>query len=80
MFVNTSTHEESYIIGEVLNTITHVESHFLLLLDFGDDSDRARARVCACASCVCVCVCFHILPYVNCFGRTVLYLRIEYCI
>ena len=22
--------------------------------------------------CVCVCVCFHIIPYVNCFGRTVL--------
>ena len=30
--------------------------------------------------CVCVCVCFHIIPYVNCFGRTVLYMCIEYCI
>ena len=27
----------------------------------------------------CVCVCFHIIPYVNCFGRTVLYVCIEYC-
>ena len=27
-----------------------------------------------------VCVCFHIMPCVNCFGRTVLYVRIEYCI
>ena len=29
--------------------------------------------------CVCVCVCVHIMPYVNCFGRTVLYVCIEYC-
>ena len=28
--------------------------------------------------CVCVCVCFHIILYVNCFGRTVLYMCIEY--
>ena len=28
--------------------------------------------------CACVCVCFHILPYVNCFGRTMLYMCIEY--
>ena len=35
---------------------------------------RACVRVC-----VCVCVCFHIMPYVNCFGRTVLYVyRILY--
>ena len=40
------------------------------------------------AVCVCVCVgvfvwggvCFHIIFYVNCFGRTVLYVCIEYCI
>ena len=38
--------------------------------------------------CVCVCVCvvrvsvfvFHILLYVNCFGRTVLYMYTEYSI
>ena len=30
--------------------------------------------------CVCVCVCFRIIHYVNCFGRTVLYVCIEYCI
>ena len=30
--------------------------------------------------CNCVCVCFHTMPYVNCFGGTVLYIRIEYCI
>ena len=28
----------------------------------------------------CVCVCSHIILYVNCFGRTVLYVCIEYCI
>ena len=27
-----------------------------------------------------VCVCFHIIPYVNCFGRTVHYVCIGYCI
>ena len=26
--------------------------------------------------CVCVCVCFHIIPYVNCFGRAALYMCI----
>ena len=30
--------------------------------------------------CVCVCVCFHIIPYVNCFGRTVPYMCIEYLV
>ena len=25
-----------------------------------------------------MCVCFHIILYVNCFGRTVLYIGIEY--
>ena len=29
---------------------------------------------------VCVYVCFQIIPYVNCFGRTVLYVCTEYCI
>ena len=29
---------------------------------------------------VCVCVCFHIMPYANCFGWTVLCVCIEYCI
>ena len=29
--------------------------------------------------CVCVCVCFHIIPYVSCSGRTVLYVCIKYC-
>ena len=41
-----------------------------------------------CSHCVCACVrayvhacgCFHIIPYVSCFGRTVLYICIEYCI
>ena len=41
-----------------------------------------------CSHCVCACVrayvracgCFHIIPYVSCFGRTVLYVCIEYCI
>ena len=28
--------------------------------------------------CVCVCVCFHIMLYVNCFGRTVLDMCMEY--
>ena len=28
--------------------------------------------------CVCVCVCFRIILYVNCFGRTVLCVCIEY--
>ena len=37
------------------------------------------AWCCVCV-CVCVCVCFHIMPYVNCFGATVFYVRIEYCI
>ena len=27
--------------------------------------------------CVCVCACAHIMPYVNCFGRTVFYVYIE---
>ena len=35
---------------------------------------------CSHCVCVCVCVCFHKIPYVNCFGRTVLYVCIEYCI
>ena len=30
--------------------------------------------------CVCVCVCFRIIPYINSFGRTALYVCIEYCI
>ena len=30
--------------------------------------------------CVCVCVRFHIIPYVNCFGRTVFYVCIEQCV
>ena len=30
------------------------------------------------AVCVCVCVCFHIMLYVNCFGRTVLDMCMEY--
>ena len=41
-------------------------------------------RACACA-CVCVCVCacacndlFFIILYVDCFGRTMLYMCIEY--
>ena len=34
--------------------------------------------MCVCV-CVYVCVCFHIIPYANCFGRTVLCLCIEYC-
>ena len=35
--------------------------------------------VCVCVrACVCVCVCFRIILYVNCFGRTVLYICIEY--
>ena len=25
-------------------------------------------------------MCFHIIPYVDCFGRTVLYVCVEYCI
>ena len=37
--------------------------------------------MCVCVYvCVCVFVCFLIMPYVNCFGRAVLYVRIEYCI
>ena len=36
-----------------------------------------RVCVCVCA-CVCVCLFFHIILYVNCFGRTVLYMCIEY--
>ena len=30
--------------------------------------------------CVCACVClfFHIILYINCFGRTVLYMCIDY--
>ena len=40
-------------------------------------------HVCVCVFvyvCVCVCVCafFRIILYVNCFGRTVLYMCIEY--
>ena len=38
---------------------------------------RVRACVHACV-CVCVCVCFRIILYVNCFDRTVLYMRIDY--
>ena len=30
--------------------------------------------------CACVCVCFHIIPYVNCFSRNMLYVCIEYLI
>ena len=30
--------------------------------------------------CVSVIVCFHVMPYVNCFGRTVLYVCIKYFI
>ena len=46
---------------------------------------RACVRACERASvraCVRACVCFHIISYVNCFGRTVLYVCtcIEYCI
>ena len=39
--------------------------------------------MCACIrACVraCVRVCFHIIPYVNCFGSTVFYVCIEYCV
>ena len=35
--------------------------------------------MCACV-CACVSACFHIILYVNCFGKTVLYMCIEYCI
>ena len=38
---------------------------------------RACVRVCVCV-CVCVCVRAYIMPYVNCFGRTVFYMCIEY--
>ena len=43
----------------------------------------ACMRVCVCArarACVCVyvCVCLDIVLYVNCFGRTVLYMCIEH--
>ena len=34
--------------------------------------------VCVCVCSVCVCLFFHIILYVNCFGRTVLYMCIEY--
>ena len=34
-----------------------------------------RARACVC---VCVCLVFCIILYVNCFGRSVLYMYIEY--
>ena len=40
---------------------------------------RACVRVCV-RACVRVCVCVCVFPYVNCFGGTVLYVRIEYCI
>ena len=43
---------------------------------------RVCACVCVCAcvrACVRACMCvFHIILYVNCFGRTVLYMCIEY--
>ena len=34
--------------------------------------------VCVCVCVVCVCVFFCITLYLNCFGRTVLYVCIEY--
>ena len=43
----------------------------------------AHACVRACMrACVRVCtfVCFHIIPYLHCFGRTMLYMYIEYCV
>ena len=36
--------------------------------------------VCVCHVCVFMFVCFHIMHYVSCFGRTVFYMCIEYCI
>ena len=41
---------------------------------------RGCVCVCVCVCVCCVCVCFHIISNVNCFGRTVLYVCIEYCI
>ena len=41
------------------------------------DYDRAVSQ---CYDYACVCVCFHIIPYVTCFGRTVLYVCIEYIV
>ena len=43
----------------------------------GGGGVRACVRACVCVR-VCVCVCFRIILYVNCFGRTVLYMCIEY--
>ena len=46
---------------------------------------RACVRACVCVN-VCVCVCvqcvylFFIILYVNCFGRTMLYMCIKYII
>ena len=46
----------------------------------GGGGGAGTGGVCTCVpALLCVCVCFHIIPYVNCFGRTVLYVCIEYC-
>ena len=50
----------------------------LLLLCFGIIRCRPQGVwVCACMH---ACVYVHIIPYVNCFGRTVIYVCIGYCI
>ena len=50
----------------------------LLLRCFGIIRCRPQGVwVCACMH---ACVYVHIIPYVNCFGRTVIYVCIEYCI
>ena len=60
-----------------ISILTNISTQFLL------QSLCVCVCLCVCVHacvCACVCVCFHITPYVNCFGRIVLYLCIEYCI
>ena len=50
-----------------ISTPTNINTQFLLV----------TVCMCTCA-CVCVCVCVHIVPCMNCFGRTDLYMCISY--
>ena len=58
-----------------ISTPTNISTQFLL------QSLCVCVRVCAYVHvCVCACMCFHIMPSINCFGSTVLYVCIEFCI
>ena len=61
----------------------HSCMHMHLLIQISIIHFWIHCSLCVCmhvCRIVCVCLFFHIILYVNCFGRTVLYVCLEYCI